>query len=120
MYREAILEFIRRKDEALEGKYIPDHTPEELWPYGEEKSRKVVRLLSTASDTSFCPWCLVHNSDCYWCEYGKEYGSCTKDDDALYERLREEVTGGESLSGYIEDIGEMDFVLEPILEAEDE
>jgi len=117
MYREAILEFIRRKNEALEGRYIPDHTPEELWPYGEEESRYVVEHTTAKSDSSFCPWCVLHGSNCDACEYGDEYGACSRDDNNMYNRLREEVTGDDSLCGYIEDIGELDFVMEPIEEA---
>ena len=116
MYREAILEFIKRKDEILEGEYIPDHTPEELWPYGEKDSKHVARNLSSASDISFCPWCLIHKG-CDYCEYGRAYGSCITDATSNYTTIQEKVTDGQSITDYIEENGAMEYIFEPIWEA---
>ena len=116
MYREAVLEFIRRKNEVLDGEYIPGYTPEELWPFGEEESEKVVRVLSHASDVSLCPWCLLSSVDCNNCKYGETFGSCLDADGNNYSRILEEVTKDKSIATYIEDNGDTEYVLEPIEE----
>jgi len=116
MFREAILEFIRRKDKILKGKYIPGHTPEELWPYDEVISRGVVWRLCTDDDCSFCPWCLV-SQDCSECLYGKKYGICsTIRKDNQYAKVCYGLLGGTSITDYLKEHPEDEAFLMEVLD----
>ena len=75
MCREAILGFIRRKDEALDGEYIRGIPVEDLWPYDEHVSEDVLYSLSPKNDAAFCPWCLL-SLPCRDCLYAAHFGIC--------------------------------------------
>lgn len=116
MYKEAILEFIIRKDAALMGEYIRDFTPEELWPYDEEQSEETAHKLNLSDDVNFCPWCMVTGWNCEKCVYGKVFGSCLGHDGGNYTEIQQEVTGGLSVVDYLEEEGFTEYIMEPIKE----
>jgi hypothetical protein len=101
MYREMILEFIRRKNELLKGHYIPGHTPEEMWPYDEELSQQVALQLHIFDDCTICPWCLLGNP-CNECLYRKEYGECSScKTDNQYGKICLEVLEVDSITDWL-------------------
>jgi len=111
MYREAVIEFIKRKNEALCSMYIPGRTIEELWPYTEEQSKEVVeRLKRGHDDVEICPWCILHfRTRCEGCVYGSVYGNCT-DDESHYHSIRECVTGGDAIHTFLQDENLLDWI----------
>jgi len=102
VYREAVIKFIKRKDEALCRMYIPGRTAEELWPYTEEESQEVVeRLKKGHDDVEICPWCILHfHKGCEGCVYKSIYGDCTVDE-SHYHYVRERVAGGDAIHTFL-------------------
>jgi len=100
MYREKLIEFMKRKARRLlefgvEG-YFTDEDAQAILRWSEDDCLRVWEELKTravrdyglTSDT--CPFCIKHYGCCAQCEYAKNHGVC-HDDASDYSRIMFEV-----------------------------